>query len=145
MEFRLSENSIRPLLCLDELFVGCEALLDTGAALPVWTGEKEMLEYLGGTTLNRIIKFSGFGGETSGELYRMDLCLGDINFPNMPIIYKYDKEIPGYFILSGTMFSKIIITIDINGKVVKMTPINNQKCFNLTVKDSDGHPYILCS
>lgn len=144
MTFRLSESSVRPVLILDDLFEGCEALLDTGAAIPVWTGDLEMLLLLGAVSMDKQVEFAGFGGKTKGDLYRINLKLGDLIFPDMPILYHRDDLIPGYFLLPGTMFSRIVLNINIHNKFIEMNAIDNQTCFNLVLKDSAGHPYVLC-
>lgn len=144
MIFKLSEYSIRPVILLDDLFKGCSALLDTGASFPVWTGDREMLVAIGGVSKKTKVTFGGFGGTTTGELFYLNLTLGDYVFPNMPIIYKYDNDIPGFMVLSASMFSKIELYINIDKHYVRMDAVDNQKCFLLREKLSDGRITVFC-
>lgn len=66
--FDLEVSADRPILRLDDLFPGCTALIDTGALFPVWTKSRELLEALGAKIVKRNISFSGFGGDTCGDI-----------------------------------------------------------------------------
>ena len=140
----LDKNVKRPVICLDEMFPGCTALIDTGALIPVWTKDVKVLEALGAEKYKSGIVFGGFGGDTVGELYRMDLKLGEIIYPGIPIIAARDEKIPGYFLFSATMFEKMDYTISNSTKTFIIETTGNQVCYNLTFETENGL-HVLCS
>ena len=115
----LAEETDRPITRLLNHYK-IAALLDTGARFPVWTGDVKELEMLGAEPIKRRIEYSGFGGATTGDVYRIPvLTLTDgvnaINFPQLPIVTNEKlsgDEIPFQMILSATMFKNLIYTID---------------------------------
>lgn len=125
----------RPLIRADELFDDCTALFDTGALIPVWTKEEEILKRLGAEFIKKDYEFSGFGGKTTGNLYRLNFTLGEYTYPNMPIVAAFDEAIPGYLLLSATMFSEMDVTIRNSNKTIEIVPFTNQKCFNISVNN----------
>lgn len=83
---QLNRRYQRPIVEL-KTWHNVEALLDTGAFFPIWTADEKILEKAGGILERENIKFSGFGGETSGNLYRLNVfTIGNLSFPNMSII-----------------------------------------------------------
>lgn len=134
----LDNKAERPILLLDEIFEGCTALLDTGALIPMWTKSPEAFTtlYPDAKIKQKKARFSGFGGETVGQLYQIDFQLRDLFYPQMHIMVCQDDNIPGYFLFSATMFSKMNYTIDNLSYELKICPHDNQKCFNLVVGDS---------
>lgn len=113
---------------MDKLFPGCTALLDTGAIIPVWTKDVELLQGLGARFYKQNVEFAGFGGKTKGDLYKINLSLDKIIFPELPIIVHNSDNIPGYFIFSATMFKNMIYTVDdITKQFVVVCP-DNQVC-----------------
>lgn len=108
MTFSLDKNNERPVILLNEIFEGCSALIDTGALFPVWTKAEEVLKAVYNPILVEKDKtFTGFGTEAKGNLYKIDLVLRDIMFPQMPIISCFNEAIPGFFLFSATMFEKM--------------------------------------
>lgn len=97
-----------------------EALLDTGAFFPVWTVDETILEMLGGTFLRKDITFSGFGGRTKGNLYKLQS-------------------------LSATMFQNLIYEIDDKNHRFNVTiPDDESNVRNLRIEDANGRLHILC-
>lgn len=133
MILNLSKEVDRPLIELDKVFSGCTALLDTGALIPVWTKSEALLKELGATLEIENVTFGSFGGQTVGNLYRLDFELGEYLYPNMPIIASSDDAIPGYILLSATMFLDMDITIRNSNRTIEIETFTNQKCFNISV------------
>lgn len=143
LRFDLVVGANRPIIELNEIFKGCTALLDTGAIIPVWTKKDDLLEALGATLDKKNVSFSGFGGKTIGDLYKIDLRLGKIMYPRLPIVVHEDNKIPGYFIFSATMFKGMIYTIDDITKKFIVILTDNQICHNIKVVDSNGKITVL--
>ena len=66
----LVDDSLRPIVKLHN-WKGFHALLDTGAIFPIWTADESMLDSLGGKCVSKGVSFSGFGGKTVGNLYKL--------------------------------------------------------------------------
>jgi len=67
------------------------ALLDTGAYIPVWTDDENILvEKMGAEIVAKGVSFTGFGGKTSGNLYKVTINVGELIYPNMMIIANDD-------------------------------------------------------
>lgn len=141
--FDLAVGTNRPIIELNEIFQGCTALLDTGAIIPVWTKKVELLEALGATLYKKNVEFSGFGGKTIGDLYKIDLQLGKIMYPGLPVVVHEDNKIPGYFIFSATMFNNMIYTIDDIAKKFIVILTDNQVCHNIKVINSNDKITVL--
>ena len=115
----LDQDTDRPIANLFNHY-GIAALLDTGARFPVWAGDVKELELLGAEPLKRTVEYSGFGGVTVGDVYRIPvLTLTDgvnaLNFPQLPIVTNRklsEENIPFQMILSATMLKNLIYTID---------------------------------
>ena len=133
MILNISKEVDRPLIELNDIFEGCTALLDTGALIPIWTKSEKLLVELGATLIKKKVSFNGFGGDAVGSLYRLDFRLGDYYYPNMPIVATVDDTIPGYFLLSATMFLDMDIAIRNSNKTIEIEAFTNQKCFNITI------------
>ncbi len=141
--FELDPLVRRPLIKLDDIFVGCTAMLDTGALIPVWTKRVDVLQGLGAEQVAKDVSFNGFGGEASGDLYKLDLTVGGLVYPGLPIIASRDDDIPGYFIFSATMFSDMDYVVKNSTKKLVISPNTNQTCYNLKVDTKDGW-IVLC-
>lgn len=148
-QFTLRTNKAyqRPIVEL-KTWYGFEALLDTGAFFPIWTAGEKILTKIGGTLEKRNVKFRGFGGETVGNLYRLNtFIIGDLIFTNMSIIACADlNEVPFQLILSATMFDNLIYEIDCKNHNLNVTiPSDESAVRNLKIKDSEGRLYVLCN
>lgn len=77
----LDRHFQRPVVKLSN---GLTALLDTGAFILVWTDKEELLKRkLGGRFIKSNMPLNGFGGKTSGNLYRVTLNIGEIIYPDL--------------------------------------------------------------
>jgi hypothetical protein len=139
---QLDKNDQRPVVYTEQ-FYGCTALLDTGALFPVWTASEEALKELGGKLIKNDVSFSGFGGLVDAKLYELTVSLGKIIFPNMHLIYSEDDNIPGYLLLSATMFKGMHYTIDTENHIFKIDTRSNQVAYNLKIEDRNGRLYVL--
>lgn len=137
MVFNLDNTVERPLLYLNEIFDGCTGLLDTGALIPMWTKSLDLFlkVFPLATLVRKDSIFSGFGGSAYGDLYRIDFQLGEMIFPNMPIVVYPDENIPGFLLLSATMFSKTDYAIKNSSNTLSIELLDNQRCFNLVIGD----------
>lgn len=146
-QFTLNMNNRyqRPIIELKS-WHNLEALLDTGAFFPVWTMDEDILKILGGKCIRKEVPFSGFGGETRGNLYELQsIVIGDLVFPNIHIIACKDlKNVPFQLVLSATMFSGLIYEIDSKNYKLNITiPDDESTVRNLRIEDSDGKLHIL--
>lgn len=144
---RMNKAYQRPIIEL-KTWYGFEALLDIGAFFPIWTADERILAKAGGTLEKGNVRFSGFGGETVGNLYCLDsFIIGDLIYPNMSIIACTDlKEVPFQLILSATMFDNLIYEIDCKNHKLNVTvPDDESVVRNLKIRDSRGSLYVLCN
>lgn len=121
--------------------------MDTGALFPVWIATEEVLRGIGGILMKRNIKFSGFGGEATGNLYRLQkVLIGKLIFPEMAIIScKERNHVPYHIILSAIMFRNLIYEIDAKNHKFNVTiPDGESIVRTLKIEDSNGRLYILC-
>jgi len=141
----LLENFNKPFIYLENFFK-IRALLDTGADFPVWTVDETFLEKIGGVKINSDISFGGFGGQTTGNLYRMKYFqLGDLIFPEMHIVAK-KLNLPCQMILSAPMFHDLIYEIDnLNHKLNITIPDGKSNVKNLVIYDKAGKMYVACT
>ena len=113
----LDQHSDRPILEIPNMS-GLLALIDTGARFPVWTADTDSLLAIGGTLVQKGVSYSGIGGKTSGDIYKLKtLVLGDnshgIIFPELPVVTNRDfEDAPFQIILSATMFRNLEYTIN---------------------------------
>ena len=142
----LSENFQKPLVKLVDCY-GFDGLLDTGAFFPVWTTDEDLLSDLGAHFIKADVPFSGFGGETRGNLYRMrEFRIGDLVFPDLPVVTSTEMEKePYHMILSATMLQNLIYTIDDkNHKLTVEIPDDESFERHMRIYDSNGSLYVLC-
>lgn len=144
---QLNTDYQRPVIEL-KAWHSFEALLDTGAFFPIWTANPNILGKIGGVLERKDVRFGGFGGETSGDLYRLNtFMVGDLIFPNMSIIACADlTAVPFQMILSATMFDNLIYEIDSKNHKLNITvPDDESLVRNLRIKSSSGKLHVLCS
>ena len=88
---------------------------------------------------------SGFGGCTLGNLYRVNIDIGGILYPNMHIIANNDINATFKLILSATMFEGLIYQIDTVNHVLNIEiPDKESNIRNLRVEDDEGRLFVLC-
>ncbi len=124
----------RPVARLD-WFNDCRALLDTGALFPVWTKSEASLIKLGGKLEKKNVCFNGFGGETEGQLYRINFSLKGLQYIDMPIVVKPMDDLNCHMILSATMFEKMVYTIDTISRCLTIDTMDNQIVRILRISD----------
>ncbi|MBQ9438032.1 MAG: hypothetical protein IJU50_06830 [Lachnospiraceae bacterium] len=113
----LDGNFDRPVIEMKNMS-GILALIDTGARFPVWLSDVESLEALGGKLYRRGVSYSGIGGETKGDIYKLpSLIIGDgthnMIYPEFPIVTNSDlDDAPFQMILSATMLHNMEYTIN---------------------------------
>ena len=141
----LDKERQRPTLYLESFF-RLSAMLDTGAVLPVWVEDEELLQSIGAIQIAENQPFGGFGGMTTGTLYRIPLFrCGDLMFPELPIIASH-SELSCQMILSATMFSGLIYEIDDFHHNFNVTiPDKESLVRKLVVEDINGKLHVLCS
>ena len=146
LTFELKENFQKPLVVLKDWY-NIDALLDTGALFPVWTARESLLPKLGGRFIKADVPFSGFGGETKGNLYRRkEFRIGDLVFPDLPIVTSTEMEKePYHMIISATMLQNLVYTIDDkNHKLTVEIPDDEYPERHMRIYDSNGRLYVLC-
>ena len=141
----LLENFNKPFVYLENFFK-IRALLDTGADFPVWTVDEIFLKKIGGVKINSNVSFGGFGGKTTGNLYKMKYFqLGDLIFPEMHIVAK-KLNLPCQMILSAPMFHDLIYEIDnVHHKLNITISDGKSNIKNLIIYNKEGKMYVACS
>ena len=144
---KLDKNYQRPVIELKD-WHNFEALLDTGAFFPIWTASEIILKKAGGELKQEGVRFKGFGGETTGNLYALNMfVVGELIFPNMSIIACQDlEEVPFQLILSATMFDNLLYEIDNKHHRLNITVLDDEPLVrNLRIRDSCGRLHVLCN
>jgi len=124
-----------------------QSISKTGSLFTVWTADEKILNALGGKCVKYNVHFSGFGGETSGNLCEIKHILaGSFVFPGIHIMACKDlQDVPFQLIPSAAMLSGLICEIDDKNHKLNVTiPDNESMVRNLTVRDSDGKQHIMC-
>lgn len=138
MTIQLDEEARRPIAQID-WFEGCRALIDTGALFPVWNkSEDTLVKKLGAELIRRDVTFKGFGGETQGNLYRVNFILNNLHYINMPIIANRIQGANWSMLLSATMFDGMIYEIDTVNKKLNIDVKDNQPVRILRLSDDDN-------
>lgn len=136
---QLDDKARRPIANLS-WFHGCRALIDTGALFPIWNGDGKTLEDGFHASLQKKnVVFSGFGGKTLGDFYRVNFDMNGLYYIDMPIIA---SELPGSnwnMILSATMFDGMVYEIDTINKKLRIDTKDNQPVRILRLSDDNNH------
>lgn len=121
--------------------------LTQGRYIPVWTDDEDiLLSELGAVLVRKDVPLSGFGGSTFGNLYKVNLNISGILYPNMHIIANNEINATFNLILSATMFAGLIYQIDtVNHMLNIEIPDWESNVRNLRVVDEDGRIFVLCS
>ncbi len=141
---KLDKKSQRPVVVLKN---GLTALLDTGAYIPVWTDDEDILiSFLEAEFIRNNVQMSGFGGVTYGNLYKVNIDVGGILYPNMHIIANNSIDATFNFILSATMFDGLLYQIDTVHHVLNIdVPDTESIVRNLRIESRDGQQFVLCN
>lgn len=88
-----------------------------------------------------------FGGKTPGSFYRINFCLGEITFPQMPIFVPTDELEASYsLILSATMLHGLVYTLDTRNDFLNVQLENAcDSVRNLKVTTKDGNVVVLAN
>lgn len=141
---KLDNTRQRPVVILNN---GLTALLDTGAYIPVWTDDEDILtSELGAELVRKDVPLSGFGGCTHGNMYKVNIDIGGILYPNMHLIANNDINATFNLILSATMFAGLIYQIDtVNHMLNIEIPDGESNVRNLRIVNEEGKVFVLCS
>jgi len=141
---KLDKKSQRPVVVLKN---GLTALLDTGAYIPVWTDDEDILiSFLEAEFIRNNVQMSGFGGITYGNLYKVNIDVGGILYPNMHIIANNSIDAIFNFILSATMFDGLLYQIDTVHHVLNIDVLDTESIVrNLRIESRDGQQFVLCN
>lgn len=138
MTIQLDKEARRPIAQID-WFEGCRALIDTGALFPVWNkSEDALVKKLGAELIRKDVTFKGFGGETQGNLYRVNFILNNLHYINMPIIANRIQGANWSMLLSATMFDGMVYEIDTVNKKLNIDVKDNQPVRILRLSDDDN-------
>lgn len=141
--FELSRHFQRPVV---DIVVGgkiCTALIDTGAVFPVYTLGAAELKKIGGVFEKTGVPIGGLGGRCIGDLYRIDLRLGCLHYPSMPIVCIEDSGMLFEFIFSVSMMSGFRYTIDDDERSLTIDTKSDATDLHLHVRDSSGTIHVL--
>ena len=140
---KLDRTQQRPVVNIGR---GLNALLDTGAFFPVWVDDEDVLcKDLCAVLIKKDVPFSGFGGTTLGNLYTVTLNIGDLIYPNMPILANNSIFVPFNLILSATMFQNLIYEIDDKNHNLNINvPDDEGIVRNLIIQESNGNLHVMC-
>lgn len=97
-----------------------------------------LAEKLGAVLIKRNIKFSDFGGETQGNLYRVNFELNGLYYLNMPIVASKLNNANWNMILSATMFDGMVYEIDTINKRLNLNVKDNQPVRILRLSDDNN-------
>ncbi len=141
---KLDNTRQRPVVILNN---GLTALLDTGAYIPVWTDDEAILiSELGAELVRKDVPLSGFGGCTKGNMYKVNIDIGGIIYPDMHLIANNDINATFNLILSATMFAGLIYQIDtVNHMLNIEIPDGESNVRNLRIVNKEGKVFVLCS
>ncbi|MCM1057518.1 MAG: hypothetical protein NC517_07925 [Firmicutes bacterium] len=141
---KLDNTRKRPVVILNN---GLTALLDTGAYIPVWTDDEDILtSELGAELVRKDVPLSGFGGCTHGNLYKVNIDIGGILYPDMHIIANNEINATFNLILSATMFEGLIYQVDTVNHVLNIeVPDCESNVRNLRVINKEGKTFVLCN
>ena len=135
---QLDDNARRPIANLN-WFNGCRALIDTGALFPIWNKNEDVLvEKLGAVLIKRNITFGGFGGQTYGNLYRVNFELNGLYYLDMPIVASKLIRANWSMIISATMFDGMTYEIDTVHKKLNINLKDNQPVRILRLSDENN-------
>ena len=147
MKIRLScdISFSRPVVNLDNIFLGCLALIDTGALFPVWTASEESLKELGAKLDSSLLEgeIRGFGGSAKGTLYRLTINLNGIYYIELPILASRLPTSRFHMVLPSTMFSDMELVIDYRNHSLEIDTRSNQVSYHMHHKSGDDGTLVL--
>ena len=128
--------SNRPAINIQSISsIEINALIDTGAVIGITYLSSEFLrEKFNGIFEKESISFSGFGGSTTGELWRVTFKIGNIIYPDFPVIRVDSDDYVFDFIIPATAFSKFRVVMDNLKGELELSNKSNQVCYNVEVQ-----------
>ena len=138
VQFSLSSHFRRPVVNLIHGGDTYPSLIDTGANIPVFTLGERKLAGFNARFVRKGVAFGGFGGDCSGDLYRIDLDFGAFRYVDLPIICTHDPTMPFAFILSATMFTGFAYTIDDAARTLTVDTHTDETDLRFRIHDGAG-------
>ncbi len=105
----------------------------------IWVASDELLMGLGARLIKKDVKFSGFGGDAAGNLYRVNFVLNDLIYIDMPVVAKEMDNLQCHLILSATMFENMVYEIDMRNHRLKIDTKDNQPVRLLKLSNDNGN------
>lgn len=143
-QLKLIEDNQRPIINMPETNIS--AMLDTGSIFPVWIADERFLvKYMQAELIKERVSFGGFGGEATGNLYRLPLLkLGELEYPDLYVV-AHRMNLPFHMIVSATMLSRLCYEIDDENHILTVRiPEGQSHIRKLKIADSHGKLYTLC-
>ena len=136
--FNLDRRFKRPVINVMNHGKIYPALIDTGAAVPVFTLGRNKIYAFNGKLCKENIRFGGFGGDSCGDLYRLNVELGTLKYIDLPVICVHNSEMPFAFIFSATMFTGFSYTIDDDAHIFTVDTRTDSRELHLRIRDEAG-------
>lgn len=122
-----------------------EALYDTGASVAVANISEEIFEKFDAKLQQKGVSFKGFGGIVYGDLYRVSVVIGDLIFPELPVIRIDQTDMNTSFILPASMFGEFVATLNNPEKTIEFKNNSNQVCYHMHIGDKVFTGQVLCA
>ena len=141
LSLALDINSQRPIIALAN---GYSAMIDTGALLPVWYGNTDtLIKDFNAILWKRNVVLNGIGGSCICNVYKIDLNLKSLKFENLPVAVIENVSASFDLLLSATMFTRVIYTVDMPAHQFRITiPDGESLRQRLTITDQGGVAHV---
>lgn len=133
----LNRNYIRPTIDLVADGTVMPALIDTGAVVPITALSEVFITKIGGRLEKRGVPLTGIG-RCVGDLFRVDLSIGQITYRDLPIVRAIGSTLELPFILSAAMFTGFTYTIDDIGKTLTIDTHSDEIEQHIRTRDLFG-------
>ena len=139
-------NDYRPLFNI-EVCNGkqIEALYDTGASIAVVNVSEEIFKKFDAKLQQKDASFKGFGGTVHGDLYTVSIVIGDLIFPELPVIKIEKTNINTSFIIPASMFGEFVVTLNNPEKTIEFKNNSNQVCYHMHIGDKVYTGEVMCA
>ena len=121
------------------------AMYDTGADIAVISVVDKLFNKLDATLICKNVQFKGFGGIVNGELFHLNVCIGNLVFPNLPTIRISQNSIKESFILPASMFGEFVVTLNNPEKTIEFKNNSNQVCYHMHIGDKVFTGQVMCT
>lgn len=140
---RLVEGFQKPVVRL----YGVNVLIDTGADIPVCYHPERYLEKAFHTKLVATdVGIGTFGDMVYGNVYAVDkFVVGELSYPGLKFFAPNTDRISEYhFILSATMFDRLIYEIDKKNDILTIRIPDDEPCERrIRILDKEGKEHVL--